>query len=314
MAIDDAYPTSASVLSTMAQWEGFFTGFSADGVLPGVLNEMVPSLNAGARTAVLGTGAAQIRGFHVDNPSTTATPIPAADAQNRIDRLALRLDRTAVTAADWITPVVIEGTPSANPQIPALTQSTSGNYDIPIARWTAASDGSLSGLVDERQFAAASPIEFRSDARPPATIRRHGFERDTGRVLWADGAAWQVVREDTGWAQLSLNGKDKGAWNDAAPYNPLVYRRIDGVVHLRLSIQRVSVQLGLSDADGSTAYVLPIGFRPSSSSPPVLGHGNHARNALQLYIYSNGEVRIYPLNQDLPKDRRIYAQATFPVG
>ncbi|NEA22591.1 hypothetical protein [Actinomadura bangladeshensis] len=311
MALDNAYPTSASTLSTMAQWEGFFTGFSADGVLPGIRNEFAATLNAGARTAVLDTGAAQIRGFHVDGPSTTATSIPAADTQNRIDRLVLRLDRTAATAAGWITPVVIEGTPSASPQAPALAQTPDGNYDIPIARWTSASDGSLAALVDERQFAAASPVEFRSTAQPSATIRRLGFERDTSRVLWADGTSWRIVHDDTGWVTLGLNGKDKAAWQ---ALDPLIYRRINGVVHLRFSLKRINMQLGLSDEDGSTPYVLPAGFRPHTDKPPALGYGNHARAGLQLFIYPTGEVRVYPLNEDMPKNRRIYAQATFPVA
>ncbi|MCP9947284.1 hypothetical protein [Actinomadura madurae] len=308
MAIDDAYPTSASTLSTMAQWEGFFTGFSADGVIPGVLNEMVPSLNAGARTAVLGTGAAQIRGFHVDNPSSTATSIPTADAQNRIDRLVLRLDRTAAAAADWITPVVIEGTPSATPQIPALAQTSDGDFDVPIARWTSASNGSLSGLVDERVFAAASPVEFRSDARPSATLRRIGIERDTNKVLFADGTTWQTVWEDTGWVDLTPNGPNANAWT-----NNIVsrVRRRNGHVHLRISIRRWSTNgLGTADEDGSVPFVLSSGFRPSVQE---VGFGFHSRSPIALRVESDGSVRIFALTADVPVNRTVLAGADYFV-
>lgn len=278
MALDDAYPTSASTLSSMAQWEGLFTGLSADGVIPGAANELVPSLNTGARTAVLGTGSAQIRGFHVDNPSSTATPIPAADAQNRIDRLVLRLDRTAEAAEDWITPVVIEGTPSATPQIPALTQTTDGNYDIPIARWTSASNGSLTGLVDERQFAAASPVEFRSDARPSATIRRLGFERDTGKVLWANGTSWVLVYEDTGDVALSVTTPSR--WEARSPGQ--YASRLNGVVHVEMNLKRIgeALQTDSSDAsEGSALTQLPAGLRPKRELqiPVTLTAGISAR-------------------------------------
>lgn len=258
MAIDDAYPTSASTLSTMAEWEEFFTGFSADGVIPGFLNELVPSLNAGARTAVIGTGAAQIRGFHVKNPSSTATAIPAADAQNRIDRLVLRLDRSAVAAGDWITPVVIEGTPSASPQPPALVQTPDGYYDIPIARWTSASNGSLSGLVDERVFAAASPVEFRSDARPPATLRRYGFERNTGRVMYADGTTWRTVWEDLT-AQATLTPTS----NWRADGTCQVSRSSSGLIEVTLNLIRINTAFHGATAEGSPLANVPDPFRPT---------------------------------------------------
>lgn len=304
VAIDDAYPTSASTLSTMAQWEGFFTGFSADGVIPGVLNEMVPSLNAGARTAVLGTGAAQIRGFHVDNPSSTATSIPTADAQNRIDRLVLRLDRTAAAAADWITPVVIEGTPSATPQIPALAQTSDGDFDVPIARWTSASNGSLSGLVDERVFAAASPVEFRSDARPSATLRRIGIERDTNKVLFADG----TMADRVGRHRLGRPDPERAQRQRLTNNIVSRVRRRNGHVHLRISIRRWSTNgLGTADEDGSVPFVLSSGFRPSVQE---VGFGFHSRSPIALRVESDGSVRIFALTADVPVNRTVLAAPT----
>ncbi|MFV2172349.1 hypothetical protein ACFHW2_11795 [Actinomadura sp. LOL_016] len=133
MAFDDAFPTAVTQLTTMAQWEAFFTGFSADGVIPGVGLEMAPYFDASTRTAGVAPGAAQIRGFRVEGPTHTSQPIPDAAAQNRIDRFVLRLNRAAATAAEWITPVVLTGTPGSAPIPPALTQSLSGLFDIPMA-------------------------------------------------------------------------------------------------------------------------------------------------------------------------------------
>ncbi|WP_141576114.1 hypothetical protein [Actinomadura sp. WMMA1423] len=283
MAIDAAFPTSDSTLSTMAQWEKFFTGFSADGVIPGVLNELAATLNTGARTAVLGTGAAQIRGFHVDNPSTTATSIPAADAQNRIDRLALRLDRTASAAANWIKPVVIKGTPATSPAIPALSQTGGGNYDIPIARWTAASNGSLSGLTDERVFAAAPPVEFRSGARPAATLRRVGFERDTGKVLFADGSVWRTIYQPPLDQVLTISGS---GWSTSGAASTVVRRRGDMVTCRYGSLTRTG---GAVSPDVRLPGTIPADFVPIEAVYAYTG-GSGA-DLRRLTIYPSGDSR-----------------------
>lgn len=283
MAIDAAFPTSDSTLSTMAEWEGFFSPFAADGVIPGVLSELACSLNTGARTAVLGTGAAEIRGFHVNNPSSTATAIPAADAQNRIDRLALRLDRTASAAADWIKPVVIEGTPSTTPAIPALSQTSGGNYDIPIARWTAASNGSLTGLVDERVFAAAPPLEFRSGARPSATLRRFGFERDTGKVLYADGSAWQTLHQPPMDQVLTISGS---GWSTSGAASTVVRRRGDMVTFRYGTLTRTG---GTVSQDARLPGAIPTDFIPVEAVYAYTGGSNS--DLRRITIYPSGDSR-----------------------
>lgn len=307
MAIDNAFPTAASTLSTMAQWEKFFTGMSADGVIPGVLNELVPSLNAGARTAVLGTGAAEIRGFHVDNPSATSTAIPAADAQNRIDRLVLRLDRTASEADDWIKPFVIEGAPSNSPQIPALSQTSGGNYDIPIARWTATSTGSLTGLVDERVFAAASPVEFRSDARPSPTLRRIGFERDTGKVMWANGTAWSTVSDDTGDVAVTLAPKWR---SDGA----CLARKVGAVasVDMNLLFGEVVNEI-ITKANVSNLLVATVApaFRPARNKYVVGGLSGGGQ--VRLQVQPDGKITAWHSSEDLNYQQTLRVSTTYLV-
>jgi len=86
-------------------------------------------------------------------PATSvSTPIPVASAQNRIDRLVLRLNRGASTSPTVVQPVVITGTPSGSPIEPPLVQTPTGLYDIPVCSWTSTSAGALTGLVDERQY------------------------------------------------------------------------------------------------------------------------------------------------------------------
>ena len=103
MALDNAFPsgtTPPTQLSTAAQWESYFVAGlgGATGVAQGVGSLFAGSLNSGTRSAVVATGAAMIRGFYVNGGSSVSTSIPAASGQNRIDRLVLRLDRTASAA------------------------------------------------------------------------------------------------------------------------------------------------------------------------------------------------------------------------
>ncbi|MFE9099839.1 hypothetical protein [Actinomadura geliboluensis] len=310
MALDAAYPTSSSVLSTMAQWEAFFAGFSADGVISGEGAEFVPSLNAGGRTAVIGTGAAQIRGFHVDGPSATATAIPAASSQNRVDRLVLRLDRTAASAADWITPVVITGTPSANPTPPALSQTSGGDYDIPIARWTSAANGSLAGLVDERVFAAGQPQEFQSDARPSATRRRIGIERDTNKVLYADGATWRTLWEDSGDVVLPVEWTT--VWK-AGNTPAIVARRVGSLVTVDIEVTRIAT-LGVDDQDGSRVCTLPAGMRPSRwkyFSAQFSGAGSSGGISARLQLKSDGSLWCGGVSATVPAGRHLRQTITY---
>jgi hypothetical protein len=303
---DDGMPyPGVSQLETASDWEAFFTAVQLDGVVSG----LTPTINSGARTASLGAGSAYLRGYLKPVSSTTAKPVPAASGQDRVDRLVLRLDRDAATAATYIVPTVLTGL-AGTVTPPALTRSPTGDWDLPISRWTSKSDGTLTGLVDERY----GPSWFTSAARAgnlvSASPARIAHEVDTGSIYRSDGTTWTLVSQDSGWVELGLNGADKANWtvDDA-----LKYRLLNGVVYLRFSITSKKL-LPLTDSNGSMPYQLPAGFRPGFSTPPVLGHGNHARNGLQLYIYAGGEVRVYPMDADLPAGRRIYAQAQFPVG
>lgn len=305
---DDAYPyPGVSQIETQEEWENFFSAVQLDGVVSG----LAPTINSGARTASAGAGSAYLRGVYKPITSTTPTAVPSADTQDRVDRLVLRLDRDAATTAAYVVPTVLEGTPgTATP--PALTRGSTGAWDLPISRWTSKADGSLAGLVDERYGQAWFTSAARAGSLVSATPPRIAVEVDTGQIFRSDGSTWTLVTGDTGWIELPLNGADAAAWTVNDPFK---YRLLNGVVYLRFSISRWSKNgLSLTDADGSAPYLLPAGFRPASSSPPALGHGNHSRNVVQLFIYSTGEVRVYPLNDDLSAGRRIYAQASFPVG
>lgn len=260
MAWDDAYPTAASALETMTQWEAYWVGGlgGAAGVIAGVGAELSPSINSGARTVSAGTGAALVRGFYSNNPATYTASVPAQSAGDRVDRLVLRLDRTAVTAPDWIKPTIVQGT-SGSSTPPALSTSTTGSWDLPICRWTTKADGTLTGLVDERVLLGGSFVAFPSGARPAASPLRLGYETDTGRLLYADGSAWQPFVQDTGWIPLTLTNS---AWT---PFLACVGRAMGGWATLRIGVKRVNSTFSKNDTSGSPLLTLPASLRPAYS-------------------------------------------------
>jgi hypothetical protein len=305
---DDGYPyPGTSQITTAAEWEGFFSAVQLDGVVSG----LDLSLNAGARTAIVSAGAAYLRGFYKPVTAPTATPVPAASLQDRVDRLVMRLDRGAATAADYIKPVVLPGTAGvATP--PALTWqlTTTGVWDLPIGRWTSTAAGALTNLVDERYFLGGS---FTSASRTagvlPAYPPRVELEKDTGKIFRSDGNAWTQVLEDTGWVGLTMNGPEGSAWTGS---NARI-RRMNGVCHLRFSVKRwANSGLGTDDADGSAPITLTSEFRPTVDE---YGFGWHSRSPIGIRVESGtGAVRLFPLTADIPAGRTVLGSMTWLMG
>lgn len=75
-------------------------------------------------------GLALVRGHAVNLDANTTVTIATADANPRIDIVVLRLDPTA----NSITLAIVKGTAAASPVPPTLTQTTSGNYELPLAQ------------------------------------------------------------------------------------------------------------------------------------------------------------------------------------
>lgn len=192
MTVTNARPTPQNQLTTDADWESFINGAgNGDGVIMSPSTSLAPALNTGARTLDLAAGQCLIKGKLWSTDATLPTAIPAASGQNRIDRLVMRLNRTATTAVGWINPVLIQGTPSGSPVEPALTQTPTGNWDIPICRWTSASSGALTGLVDERFDVGKTMISGLAANMPTWLIRPTLYYQTDTRIvqLW-DGSAW----------------------------------------------------------------------------------------------------------------------------
>jgi hypothetical protein len=183
---------NVTTINTVADWETVFGSAQLDGIVAGRGNELNPALDSPGRNIVIDTGQAVLRGFGKPISAPTSISVPAASGQNRIDRLVLRLNRTSVTASTFIQPVVITGTPGTNPSAPSITRSQTGNWDLPICRWTSLSSGALTGLLDERPIPilAYTGVSTARPSPPGATIL---LERDTGMIAMWDGSSWNYI-------------------------------------------------------------------------------------------------------------------------
>lgn len=248
-------------MTTLAEWESYFTAESASGVAWG----LDPALNTTARAATMKAGGALLRGIYKPLNTGASVPIPAAASQNRVDRLVLRLNRDATTPAEFVKPVVLTGTPSSTPAIPALQQTTGsrGLWDLPISRWTSQSNGSITGLVDERFWLGNAPILYNSTARPTPSRRTLGLELDTGRLTRWDGSTWRSIIEDSGDLPLTLKkaeGINDYGW---AAAGSCLCRRIGGTVSLVLHAKYVPPKTMINYTDyGVLVGTIPAALRP----------------------------------------------------
>lgn len=158
MVIYDARPSAFTQLTSTAEWEALASATGDVSIIDFTVgNALSPSFDVPGRNIVIADGNIAIKGMLWRCDAPVSTPIPAASAQNRIDRLVMRLTRGATTSATVIAPTVITGTPSGSPVEPSLVQTPTGIWDYPICSWTATSAGALSGLTDERQYSIGGP-------------------------------------------------------------------------------------------------------------------------------------------------------------
>jgi hypothetical protein len=194
MTTHDARPSAFTNISTTTDWEKWYNNA---GIWDGIdgTNSMIPSIDVAGRNAIIGAGNIMIKGQIWWCDGNVPTPIPAASAMDRIDFLVVRYNRSAATSTGVIQPVIITGTPAANPVPPPLQQSTSstGLWDIPICQWTSHSGGAMDNLIDVRQFSGHSVVAMTSYARPGPTHPRLGLEYDTGYLMRWDGTTWRNI-------------------------------------------------------------------------------------------------------------------------
>jgi hypothetical protein len=153
MTTYDAKPSAFTQLTTTGDWESLLSSLGClDGIDSSKGSAFTPSLDASGRNIVIADGQVVVKGMLWSCDAPVSTPIPAASAQNRLDRIVIRLTRGATSSPNVIQPVVITGTPSGSPVLPPYTQTPTGIFDIPVANWLSTSAGAVQSLVDERRY------------------------------------------------------------------------------------------------------------------------------------------------------------------
>lgn len=115
------------------------------------LNKLACTASGANMNVSIDTGRAWVQGFFYKNDASASKTLSAAHATlNRIDRVILRLDRSANT----VLLAVLTGTPGASPSAPALTKNST-TWEISLCQvYVAAAVTTISNAVitDEREF------------------------------------------------------------------------------------------------------------------------------------------------------------------
>jgi len=178
--------------TTETQYSYLFDRLKTSGVA-GFPNDTALQVTApgGTMTVTTAAGFAIVRGFMYYSDAVVTNTISASSSNPRIDLVILRLDPSANT----IVQAVLTGTPAASPSAPALTQTTTGIYEIEIGRVTvpALATSIASGNVkDTRNCLSHGVGIWTTDQRPTSpTLGRLGWST-TNQVLevW-NGSAWK---------------------------------------------------------------------------------------------------------------------------
>jgi hypothetical protein len=253
--VDTAIPLpGVSQILTITDWENVFLPAAGSGVIPSSGSGMAVSLDTIGRNAVINPGACVVRSFWRPVTTATGTAIPAPGTQSRIDRLVMRLDRSATLAANFVVPVVITGTPAASPHEPALVQTTDGLWDLPLASWTSAASGALTALKDERYFTAHIHSGL-STARPSLTGPGIFIETDTGAIALWTGTLWRyIVAPPDIWNPMA--GLGGSGWDASlASYQRITLGGLDGV-----AFKGAITTPSAGSYDGVTAATLPAPY------------------------------------------------------
>lgn len=278
-----------------AQWSDMARLWRGDGVIReytvGGYRCLVDADGSGMHVFVYG-GIAWIQGFYYENSARLTLPIAAADADDRIDRVTLRLD----TSANSIKAHVTKGTPSGSPVAPALATGPV-LWDIPLA------------LVDVASTATNIDAPDLTDVRLYADIDAATLDgHDSTYFLAASGltkAAVDALNVDAD----TLDGHDSayfvpagtsGVWNNTSLDFPWVDYAGRDVQYMLDSFGLVHLE-GRAHCTGSgtqsfptTLFTLPVGYRPRRVVAFLGLWDDDAGNlhTVEVAVFTNGDVTV----------------------
>lgn len=126
-------------------WKILFTREDDEGIISYYENTLEVSGISGG--VIVDIGAALVEGYFYENTSQVTVTIPTPVTNPRIDRIVLRKDSALQTVRIYR----VAGTEAGVPTAPALTQTTGGIFEIPLAQVYITTAGVIT-VTDERDY------------------------------------------------------------------------------------------------------------------------------------------------------------------
>jgi hypothetical protein len=194
-----------------------------EGVFGNVFGSAPVTVTAAGDGVVAAPFEAIVRGRYYQIDTNVTLNPPASSAQPRIDRLVLRLDPGSGRG----TLAFVQGTPSSSPQVPALTQSFNGIWEMPKAQMTV-SPGTprVSNVVIDQPFLGMPTIPCRTNNRPGMNgtptprVGQPIFDADLKQTLTWDGANWINPAAPAVAQSIPKIQKYAFPWPEPNPANP----------------------------------------------------------------------------------------------
>lgn len=177
---------------------------------PGVVGSfgsasLVASANSSSMSVTIAAGLAFARGFVVSSTASEVRAIGAAASTPRIDTVVARFD----PANNGASIIVLPGTPNATPSPPALTQTATGIYDLPLAD-VAVPAGAVTiaagNVTDRRPWVGHRVGVWSTTTRPLAPrLGRLGLNTTRATFEHWNGSTWVDLAPVVTWT--SVTGK-----------------------------------------------------------------------------------------------------------
>lgn len=268
---------------TDVEYEKIAARFSDDGIYGTPADPAVVTPGVGLNVAIRANVYGSLRG-HAWSSGTDGDTLPIApntSGQTRIDRVVLRLDRSAWT----VRAVVKTGTPGGG--VPSLSQSTgdTGTFEIPLAEASLLSGAGSVTVTRKELWVGTRHRVCTSTTRNPVPIAGETcFETDTGIMRLWTGATWQSVFDDSG--EIVVNSP-LSAWTNNID---CILQRRNGGVHCRFgSMTRAAGNLS-AGVESRLPILIPSAYR-------------HPTRDMYALAMVGGEVAryiIYSANSDRP--------------
>lgn len=296
-------PFDGSPVATQDQWRSFLA-FVGEGVLRlGNVGQLACTVAADGTSVAVDSGYAIMQATtyqQTGGPVVIAIPANGTGSA-RADRVVLRYDPVAKT----VSPQLLVGTSGA---APSLTRSATGVWEMPLARWTKQSGGSVTGFVDERVFVGPGTRACTDNARgPDPAAGQIQLETNTGRWVGYDGTRWFVLAEDSGEQALA----PRGLWRSVGA-GPLL-RRVNGWTYLTGVVERTNGTLHKEDRTSPFLRAVPAAFRSSRDVNQLVTTSQGVIGDVRIAASDGlGELRF--TTGDIGQGINVYLGMSWPVS